>query len=779
MSESSHILRSQQPGSPWGWGNHFVLGNGRLGAALGGRLDREIIRLNEETIWSRSTDDHVNPDAKRVLPEVRRLLRERRLAEAEHLADAGMMGVPRHVEPYQPIGTVTLRFAPQRNDDGVERYERVLDLSTGVAEIRYARRGVDHHRRAFISHPDGVFAMRLIASQAGQLSFCVELDRPFDAEVRADGSRTLRMTGKGSGDGTRFVAAARVLCDGGTVEALGNQLLIREADAVTLLLACETDYWETFRGRGVELPYDQRVDARLAAAEAHGFDRLLERHVADHASLYRRASLTLGDSTVPPLTTDQLLQTAASGTASPALFALQFNFARYLLIASSRAGGLPTNLQGIWSDTMTPAWNCDFHTNINLQMNYWFAEAANLSELHRPLFDWLTFMSVSGARTAEVHYGCRGWTMHHLADAWGFTAPADAAPCGLWPMGAAWCALHAWEHYLYNEDRTLLAEQLYPILRGAALFLLDYLQPTASGELVTGPSSSPENSYRLPNGESGMLCMGPTMDHQITRELFNVCIESARLLAHDEALVEELAAAIERLPPTRVGRHGTIMEWHEDHEEVDPGHRHHSHLFALYPGTQISIRRTPELAAAARQTLARRLAHQKDEAEAGWSYAWKACLYARLGDAEAALDALNLLARHCTLPNLLSTAHGVTQVDAAFGCAAGILEMLLQSHDGTLTLLPALPDAWPTGSFRGLRAPGSLRIDAAWHHTRLTSATLYPTHDLTITLATGTGQVPLLPEVDRDSTGPVTLSLTAKVPLRLDGWSDPPPPPPA
>ena len=474
------------------------------------------------------------------------------------------------------------------------------------------------------------------------MSFCVELDRPFDFAVQASDPRTLRFSGKAGGDGTRFAGLTRLIREGGTGENLGERSVLRDADAVTLLLGCETDYWEGFRRREVELPYEERAGLRVAAAEALGFTALRSRHVADHSALYDRAAISLcrASASASIDTTEELLKSASAALGDPALFTLQFNFARYLLIAASRGGGLPTDLQGIWSDAMTPAWNSDFHTNINLQMNYWIAEAAGLGELHRPLLDWLSFMSRSGSRTAEAHYGCRGWTMHHIADPWGFTVPGDAAGTGLWPMGAAWCALHAWEHYQFGRDRGFLAEVGYPIMRGAALFLLDFLQPTLRGELISGPSSSPENTYVLPDGRSGMLCMGPTMDHQIIRELFGVCIEGARLLGLEEEFAGELTDAMRRLPPTRVGRHGTIMEWHADHEEADPGHRHLSQLFGLYPGTQVSHRETPELAAAARRTIERRLAYQSDEAEAGWSYAWKACFYARLGEADAALNAL-------------------------------------------------------------------------------------------------------------------------------------------
>ena len=642
-------------------------------------------------------------------------------------------------------------------------YQRRLDLARGVAEASFDT-GLQHHRReVLVSHPDEVVAARFRRSGGGGLTFRLELVR-HAAEIRAVDDRTLSLVGRAGGTGTRFAGRLRVLTSGGSVESLGSRLLVRDADEAVVLVACETDHFESFRGRGVAEPFERRVETRLEEAAALGFDTLAERHAADHGSLYDRAALTLGAALPDARTTHELRATAEPGPAAPAMFALQFHFARHLLIASARAGGLPPNLQGIWSDCLTPAWNSDFHTNINVQMNHWVAEVANLGELHRPLLDWLRSASTSGERTAATHYGCRGWTMHHLSDPWGFTAPGDAAECGLWPMGGAWCALHAWEHFLHGRDEVFLRDVGYPLMRGAARFLLDFLQPTASGELVTGPSSSPENRYVLSNGETGTLCMGPTMDHQILRELFGACTQAAAVLGVDEALVAEFASALARVPLTRVGPHGTIAEWHDDPEEAEPGHRHLSPLFGLYPGTQIDPRRTPKLAEAARRTIERRRAHATDDAEAGWSYAWKACFHARLGDGDAAMEALNALVRHCTQPNLLGVAHGVTQVDAPLGAAAAIAEMLLQSHGGRVTLLPALPSAWPEGNFRGLVARGGIEVDAAWSAGRLTGVTLRSERAATVELATGTGQV----------LGSRNQPLTLKpgVPLTIDRWDD-------
>jgi alpha-L-fucosidase 2 len=758
-SRSPHQLVYDQPGHPHRWHDHLIVGNGSLGAAVRGGVGADVLRLNHECLWQRNPQDRVNPQAREQLPEVRRLLAEGRPREAEQLADAALMAMPRRVRPYQPLGRLMID-----SDVGgpASDYTRWLDMDRAVAHTRFALGDAVHHRRCFASAPADVIVLRheLASPPHATLPRTVfEFSRPVDYRVHiADGDQW-DITGRAGEHGSRYAARLALRHDGGELRAMGDRLVLEGATGWTVLIACETDYWTAFRGMAEgDTPWHERPARRVGAAADRTLDALLEQHVADHQRYYRRAGLQLGDDP-PAASVPDLMHQAAQGPAPDGLLTRQWNFARYALIGSSRPGGLPANLQGIWCDQLTPAWNCDFHTNINLQMNYWPAEAAGLGELHTPMLDWLAFAAgASGRRTAREHYDADGWVMHHVSDPWGFTGPGDAAGCGLWPTGGAWCALHAWEHWLHRRDLDRLRDQVWPLLRGAAEFLLDFLQPAADGTLISGPSVSPENRYIARTGQRSSVCMGPTMDHQIARELFAACRSVADTLGlTDEPLLDRIADAADRLPPERIGRHGTLQEWARDDDEADPGHRHMSHLFGLFPGTTIDPAATPELADAARRTIQRRLAHQDDAAEAGWSYAWKACIYARLRDGDAAAEALDRLARHCTQPNLLGNAHGQTQIDCTLGMAAGLQEMLLQSHRDVVTLLPALPGRWPDGSFTGWTARGGVRVDATWSAGHLTSATLRTSHTQQITLADGTR-----------SAEPRALDLQADEPLTLN-----------
>jgi len=739
------MLFFDQPAATWP--DALPVGNGRLGAMIFGNPAKERIQLNEETVWDGERRDRNNPQAARSA-EVRGLLMEGKVHQAEALAAEVMMGIPSRLPVYQTLGDLWLDS--DNISSATSAYRLQLDLDQAIVTTQFTSGAATWTREVFASAPQNVIAVRIECTQP--IALTVRLDRPAHAETRTLGADRLVMTGAArpvhpTTDpaalerqvGVTFRVELKAIAEGGKVHAADNALRIENARAVTLLLAASTDFRER-NAAGMAAACART----LRAATSLSYPQLRAEHVADYRGYARRADLQLlgGPDPLSDMATDKRMMRVKNGEEDPGLIATYFHFGRYMLISSSRPGTLPANLQGIWNESLDPPWGSKFTININTEMNYWMAENANLADLHPQLFDLLDSTHAFGSQTAKKYFNARGFLVNHNTDLWGDSIPVDHVQAGVWPMGAAWIALHLFSHYAYSLDKTFLRNRAYPRLKEVAEFFLDYLIPSPDGALLSGPSQSPENKYMLPDGSKASLCMSPAMDTEIIRAVFDRVERMSKILGVDSDLRAQVVAASKRLPPFRVGKSGALQEWNEDYAETEPGHRHISHLFALYPDHQITLRETPDLAKAARATLERRLAN--GGGSTGWSRAWIVNCWARLEDGEAAYQSMLTLLRNSTRSNFFDVC-GVKpdspyQIDGNLGGTAGLVEMLLQSHGGVIRLLPALPAAWPAGSFRGLRARGAAEIDLTWRSGKATTAKLRTGVDGPLTFAAPAGQ---------------------------------------
>jgi len=780
------------------WNCALPLGNGRLGAMVFGNVTSERIQLNEDSVWNGGPRDRINPSAKEKLPEIRSLLNEGKLSAAHMLVGDALAGIPDSMRCYEPLGDLLIEFEhpgvdsslsgkklaaaassiqPRADTSGLDYYKRSLNLEEAVAEVSYGIGGIQYRRTHLVSAVDGVVAIRFEANQPGALSFRLRMERGprdsystryADTLEHVDGHGQIMKGRTGGEDGVRFAACFRVRLEGGRQELIGDTLVVSEATEAILIFSAATSFRE-------ESPTDFVLKQTRKGLE-RAWDDLVAKHVADHRKYFDRAGLTLhSPKEIEELPIDQRLERLRAGESDPALDALYFHFGRYLLISSSRPGSLPATLQGIWNEDFWPMWGAKYTININTEMNYWPTEPANLAELNQPLFAHLERMLPNGQKTAERMYGCRGFVCHHNTDIWADTTPTDRnLGASYWLMGGAWLSLHLWEHYAYGQDEAFL-KRAYPLLRESSLFFLDFLVPNQKGQLIVLPSSSPENVYRLPNGQTGTICAGTTMDSGILDKLFRATRDAANILGVDEDFRIAVEAARQKLPQPSIGKEGRVMEWPEDYEEIEPQHRHVSHLFLLHPGDQITPHGTPELAAAAEKTL-----NGRGDEGTGWCMAWKACFWARLGRGERAYRLLQNLIRPVdpetiglksasskgggSYPNLFC-AHPPFQIDGNFGGTTAIIEMLLQSHSTetdendeslpVLHLLPALAPTWSEGSFRGLRARGGIEIDLAWKDSKPTSCVIRSAKSQSVLIRSGSN----VKRLDLEANGTHSLPL--------------------
>lgn len=746
-TNSSQQLQLLYDAPATAWEATLPLGNGRIGMMPDGGIDSELIVLNDITMWSGSEDpEALNPEAIHYLSKVRELLFQGKNADAQDMMYShfrcGGLGSSRGSgkdAPYgcfQMLGDLRVQHK-YSSEDSVSNYQRALSLNNAVAHTQFEKGGVTYTREYFASHVDDVLIIRLSANKKGSVSFDAALSRPERATVSMK-DNALQMEGQlndghNTDKGVRYLTKMQVINKGGVLGLDDSSIKLSGADEALIIISSSTDM--------LDKNYLQTVDNLLAASTRQSFKALKDNHIKNYREKFDRVELNLGEQDNNTPTDIRLVYFQQND--DPAFAALYFQFGRYLMISGTRENSLPLNLQGLWANTPQTPWNGDYHLNINVQMNYWPAEVCNLSELHRPLINFTQSLVESGEATAKTFYNAEGWTAHMMSNPWKFTAPGEHASWGATMTGGAWLCEHLWEHYAFTQDKEYLAS-IYPTLKGAAdFFITGMVADPKNGWLVTAPSSSPENGFYMPGTKTRVyVCMGPTMDIQLVNELYGNVLKAAEILNIEDETTKRIREQLPQLPPVQISPNGYLQEWLEDYEESEPQHRHVSHLYGLYPANQISPNTTPELAAAARETLNRR----GDEGT-GWSRAWKINFWARLHDGNRAYKLLKSLLYPSKLGDAttyggngagtyanLFCAHPPFQIDGNFGGTSGIAEMLIQSQDGYIQFLPALPDNWAIGSFKGLRVRGGAEVSAEWNNMQLSNATIKATVDNTFKL---------------------------------------------